>query len=346
MRTADKVPCAGGSSRDDVRGKPLRTSRDVRPPVLAGVVMLLAFPAHPGEPVVIRLAPESKVSGERVRLGQVATIENATGPMALALADVDLGNAPGPGKAYRLKKSHVRMRVLQQDLGVPYVQLAGPSVVQIEGEGTVIAGEDLVERVIGHVRDTTGWGEKEARIRAVRKPPDLHLPPGDVDLEISRLSGDDYGMTLFVVTAWKDGFEVGRVPVNLSIVRAKDVVVAARTIPAGTVLRQRDLVLKRRSITQKHDETRYVTDPALLIGLRTRRAVADGLPLLLDMVDNPPVIRRGEPVRVQIARGAISVTVRGTARDGGRLGDRVRVQTEQGTELAGVLVERDLVEVR
>lgn len=311
------------------------------------LMVLLPAAAWAAGPIVVRLKPVSVIDGERLLLGQLAAIENAPPPLERYLAGLDLGNAPAPGKRQKLKASHVQLRLKQQPLEAGAIVVAGPPLVDVVGRGRVIEGAEAAALVIRHIRETTGWTEEQARVRAVRMPANLYLPPGEIELRIDRVSGDDYGVTLFLLTAWQDNFEVGRLPVSVSIQRTMQAVAAARALAAGETLTAADLTLVPRTITQRADERRYFEDTASLLGQKTRRAVAAGQPLAADMVDNPPLVKRGDSVRVQLVRGGgLAVTTRGIAGEHGRLGQEISVRTDNGKTLRGELRERDLVVVR
>lgn len=337
---------SGKRSRGDVRGKLLRASRRVLPLILALCAAAGAVESTDPLPVVIRVAPVSVVDGERITLGEVAAIENAEPALARYLAGLDLGNAPAPGKRHRLKTSHIRLLVLQQNLGLDDFSVAGPPIVEVRAEGTIIAGDTLVDTVIAYVRASTGWSEDEARIRALRRPYDLYLPPGPVDLEIEQVSGDAYGMTLYVIVAWQDGFEVGRVPISLEIRRSREVVVAMTQLEPGATVSEGDVSLARRTISSEYDEQRYLDDPSAVVGQRVRRRVRESSPIAVNMIETPPVVQRGEPVAIRMERGGISVTTHGVAREPGRVGEEIAVETASGSSLRGELVERGVVVVQ
>ncbi len=98
-----------------------------------------------------------------------------------------------------------------------------------------------------------------------------------------------------------------------------ETLVAARTLPAQTVITAADLIL------QPHDMPGAVSDPDLLIGMEARVALYAGRPIRPGDVGFPAIVERNEIVPMVYAAGGIRIATEGRALDRAGPGDTIRV---------------------
>jgi flagella basal body P-ring formation protein FlgA len=165
-----------------------------------------------------------------------------------------------------------------------------------------------------------------------------------------------------LVLDWKGEPEdlIGRVLVPFRIVLSPKKTLKAH---AGVWIRVFDHVfiadrlLNRRKIVIEedfHSATREVTsfrgnhisDPGDLVGKRLKRVVARGRIITRDMVEEPPVVQRGDRVQVSLEKGRLHMDLTGVAKQDGWIGDRIRVRNmESRTEFSCLVKGRGAVEI-
>ena len=69
-----------------------------------------------------------------------------------------------------------------------------------------------------------------------------------------------------------------------------------------------------------------VHDPAMVIGMQLRRQIQAGTPIPVSELMQPTQISRGDPVRLHLEVGALSLTGQGVALESGAVGERIRVR--------------------
>lgn len=108
-------------------------------------------------------------------------------------------------------------------------------------------------------------------------------------------------------------------------------VVAARTLPAGTVIAEGDLTL---SATARGG----ITDPATAVGLQTRVTIYEGRPVQSVSLRTVQLVARNQIVRLTYRRGGLSIATEGRALAPGAAGDQIRVMntTSRSTIFARV----------
>ena len=122
-------------------------------------------------------------------------------------------------------------------------------------------------------------------------------------------------------------------------------IVATRTIDAGHALTAQDLRAEPRT---RWGPPGDATASHITAGWVTRRTLMVGAEVLLGSVSPPPLVHAGDAVRLEWRRGAVLITLEGTALDAGGAGETVRVrlgpsrgsaaESKSGTVLATGLV--------
>lgn len=98
-----------------------------------------------------------------------------------------------------------------------------------------------------------------------------------------------------------------------------ETVVAARTIPAQTVIGPEDLLLRDVIVPGG------VTDPAMIVGLEARVALYAGRPIRPGDVGFPAVVDRNQIVPLIYQRNGVMISTEGRALDRAGPGDLIRV---------------------
>ena len=142
------------------------------------------------------------------------------------------------------------------------------------------------------------------------------------------------GKVPVTVTLSVDGRVLRRGVVNAEVRMSEPVVVALRTVRRGETLSSEHLGIEQRDLSDLPEG--FVRDPRDLIGRRATRSIAPGKVLQKGWVETPPVVHRGEVVRMRLEHGPLLIEGRGVARRDGRPGEWIRVlNPESKRELMG-----------
>lgn len=100
---------------------------------------------------------------------------------------------------------------------------------------------------------------------------------------------------------------------------AADILVAARTIPARTIIGPDDVLVRDLNVVGGIDS------PALAIGQETRVALYAGRPIRAADLGPPAVVERNQIITLVYRRGGIVISTEGRALDRAGPGDYIRV---------------------
>jgi len=117
-------------------------------------------------------------------------------------------------------------------------------------------------------------------------------------------------------------------------------ITAARTLPAGTVLRASDLhspELRKPAVSELVEA---------MIGLQARRAIFAGNPVKLEDLGPATLVDRNEIVTMRYENGQLGIRAEGRSLEPGGLGQRIRViNLDSRASITAVVAGPGLVEV-
>ena len=125
------------------------------------------------------------------------------------------------------------------------------------------------------------------------------------------------------------------VPVTISIY--KKVLVAARTLQKGGILKEADIKLVRHDLASLAHGYFETKDSG--IGLKVKKRALAGDVLTPSMLKRPKVIKRGQKISIMAELGNMEVRMMGEAMSDGAIGDRIKVMNLKSRQkLDGIVV--------
>ncbi|WP_006787313.1 flagellar basal body P-ring formation chaperone FlgA [Thiorhodospira sibirica] len=170
------------------------------------------------------------------------------------------------------------------------------------------------------------------RLRACSQPLEAFLAPG------GRTTGSTtVGISCSAPAPWSL-----YIPVTVGV--SGEVLVAARSLPRGTVLAAQDIRLERRDITRL--TSGYLSDPVAVRSMVLRRAVASGTTLIPNMLEAQRMVQRGQNVVLLAQSDNFSIRMSGEALGDAAYGELVKVRNRSSRRVVeGVVVSAGVVSV-
>lgn len=299
--------------------------------------------AAPTPRAIIRVRESAVVQGKEILLKDLAEISAESRSLEVALDTLPVGQAPPPGLTRTFDPSLIIIKLRQYNINPAGIQIKAPRQVVIAGAHRVIGSDELFQTARSALLRGREEEMERITIRPDTLPPDLVVPPGEVELKARpRLTPAcsepcrrvELGSIPVVVEAWVDGrlYRTVSLTVRLSLLR--EVVVTNGPMPRHTLVKATDVRLERRNIGLLPHEP--LDDLALAVGRRTTRMLAMGDIVLSDAVELPLLIQKGDMVTLVAEFPGLLATTKGIAQEGGRVGQLLRVKnTASGREVLG-----------
>ena len=193
-----------------------------------------------------------------------------------------------------------------------------------KAERTEVPKEEIRRALVHFLERNQPWREAEVRIRDARIPGSVVLlnPRYDLSFRVppnTRYLG--YTPVEVIFNRGQDGQK--RVWVSAYVEVLSPVVVVKRPMARHQIISPEDLSLEKRDLSKV--PAGAITNVQEVIGQRLRRTVGVGIVLRSSLVDKPPLVKRGDVVRLLIETERLRITALGRVDETGARGDTVRV---------------------
>lgn len=289
--------------------------------------------------VTITLPARAEVRGTEIELGEVASIVTDDAALRGRFEDFGLGYAPAPGFS-RLFDSRRMAITLAGAFPETEIRWGGEVQVRIHPETAVVPSADIVavakqqmsKMALGKDVEFSQMGTlKDVVIPAGETPAVLRLRRGPISLRDGR--------NTIPIEILVDGQTYQTVWTTWDATVWESVLVLNRNIALGEELSPESVTYQRMAASAAGPKLGIAR--AALLSTRASRALTKGAVLQRNDVVQLELIRSGDAATLEVKKGAVAARVSVVAKEGGHLGDRIRVvTTDTNKELTAVVIGR------
>ncbi len=233
---------------------------------------------------------------------------------------------------------------------LPLAVLAGLAAPAAGTPGNEVLAERVRAAVADLLRERAGDPAASVRVGELPGIASVELPPGvdpaSVEVRVGLNPAQRVaGRVPVRVELHARGQQLLYTHVRAEVLRPVRVAVAAAPLRRGAILGPGDV---RAGEMDRGDlPADAVRDPEEALGLRLRRHLRPGEVLQRRHLERPPVVERGQLVRMQLVRGPLRIEAAGRARDAGAPGDAIRVRNlDSHKDVVGIVRADGGVDVR
>jgi flagella basal body P-ring formation protein FlgA len=176
------------------------------------------------------------------------------------------------------------------------------------------------------------WGEKP-------------LPPGKVNFHLFQKDkgGFDRQVRLSAIAS-VNGVAQGEVQMTGWVDVFESVLCASRSLKKGEILKEGDVILVNRNLSQLPGNP--LTDPKEALGLMVKQSIPENGSLREGMLEKPPALVKGDKVTILVERGSLRLRAPGKALERGRPGEVIKVEnTMNKREIYATVMDGSTVRV-
>jgi flagella basal body P-ring formation protein FlgA len=276
--------------------------------------------------VSVTVPPEKTVSGDRLILGEVAFIEvldPAGRDLAAALALVDLGPAPAPGRSAVLRRDEMKKTLLASGLDIRSATWNLPAELKVaSGENAAVSEEELKAALEKHLAASEPYQSGRFEMVSLNLSPPPELAPGPVTFRFQpQASSSPVNIAGYFIFT-QNNRDVGRSRVTAQVDLSLPALVAARALPRGRTLTAEDLTSAFLPYNQAKGA---LTDPEQALGTTLKTTLAAGAPLRERVLGRSLLVKNGDIVILIARQGNLNASTTGEAKADGGLGDTITV---------------------
>jgi flagella basal body P-ring formation protein FlgA len=276
------------------------------------------------EMTTIRVHRQSEVENDQILLGQIASIESSNAQLMKHLREIVIGKAPLPGKTRQYEPRHIQKRLKRYDVNLSAITLEAPPRIHILRSYVEIDKQRIKKIVADFITRNIPQENRTVRISKIHVPGSVILSKGRITYKVAaprmrQLMGD----CLLAVDFSVNGHRQKRIRATAKIEVLGPVVVTRKPLGRFKPITEDDIGLETMNLANL--PSNVLTDPEAVLGKRTKRAIGAQTPLRADVIELPPLVKRGDLVMIIAESKGLKITARGLVKRKGRLGERIPV---------------------
>jgi len=311
------------------------------------VVALFAVHNVYGGKITIELQDSVVLPEKQVVLGDIAYVSCSDPVLLERVNNVLIGNTPCVGNVRRIETAIITARLMDEGFNLNEVTYGSATASLVSVKSTTVRGEDVVRKAKEYLAEKIPSYGNEIIIESDRVPADKILPASDEDvrLDVSPAEGNrDRGNVQVFVRIFVKDKQYLKIPVFFNVRVYENVVASGRKISRGEILTGYDLVVESIETTKFSASTFSSIDD--LVGKRITRLIQPHTPITPEIIDNPPLIKRGECITLLLQSGNLIIVAKGVAKEDGHLGEIIKVKNvDTKKEIQGSVEDSSTVKV-
>ncbi|NVL89388.1 MAG: flagellar basal body P-ring formation protein FlgA [Desulfobacterales bacterium] len=272
----------------------------------------------------VAVKEEAWVKGEKVYLKDVAGIEGTT-RLQERLGAIYLGYAPRPAGHKILKGSWIESKIRSKRWLPADIAVSIPESVRVSRTWQSIQEERFSDLFNDYMAKQLKGHEGDFRVGRFKVVGNGPLPDGEISIELVRhTDGKLFGYISLTAIVRVDGKVERRVVLSGWVDRFENVLCIRHSLKRNSIITEEDICIKRRNISRL--PYNVLTSKEEVVGKRVKHNLKSNTVMLANMVEDPPLIKRGDKVTIVAESPTLLVTALGIARGKGGLGDQIRVE--------------------
>jgi flagellar basal body P-ring formation protein FlgA len=293
----------------------------------------------------ITVKQSAAVRGDTIRLGDIAQFDTEEDSRVAQLRLIEISASPLPGMDSTVNKDLLIYKINPFISGNKDVLIKVPEILSVHRDAQFVTSESMKEIFMAYIKDNIEWPVDQMRFEDITVPGAVALPQGELQWIVNGKAGDDLiGNVALIIEFSVNDKLVRRVQVSGKVSLNMETIKAARKIEKGRIISAEDLATTRENTL--HIRKDAVINKEDVIGKRAIRTIQDDQTILTGMLENVPLVKKGDKVIIKAENSRFKITASGEALQDGRTGDQVQVlNLQSGGKVFGIVRASGLVEV-
>ena len=303
---------------------------------IAIIIISGVSPLFGGEIIIPKFVKTQKAE---IHLGDIAQIRGCNNDWK----DILLAHIGTPGSTIELPAGYIKARLKLKGVPVEKLKMNIPKEVKIERQAIRISKKDLIAMTRHCIKRNNPWG-KRLKIIQINPTNSMILPKGKLSYSCL-LSSSPLGSFSLPIIFKVNGHIAARTWVMVKTRLTISVVASAYPIQRGEILTQDKLRVVKKEVSKL--PAGIFLNKNDLIGKRAKINIAANRIIYRNMVEIPPIIKRGQRVTIIAESNSLKVTAPGKAKEDGRLGEIIKVENLLSRKIiTGKVVDSQTIRVK
>ena len=287
------------------------------------LLILTLLTTAPAYGLVVEFKADAEVADTSVTLGDIADFDEDS-DLSRALASQTVTQAPSPGQQIQVNAQPIITYFSKNNTINGSVEWRGAETIRVTRSAHQVSSAEILKIITSYLEQKKSvLPAAEIRFIPTAQPLPFAIPTGELSWQVIPSDPDILGSSRFSIIFSVDG----RVRKNMSIRGRLEamapVVVAAGNLRKGTILTPGNLAMSSQDISSLQAPC---LNPREIIGKKLTVSAKSGSVISKHHVAFPPLVKKGELVRIILKRGSLLLTASGIARSDGLQDQTIRVQ--------------------
>lgn len=207
---------------------------------------------------------------------------------------------------------------------VVFLGLVGSPPVFSKEARNVITDDWIRDVIARYVEGQIPWAEDHVRVDLVGSSEKAFILEERMEYNVGLLDSRGLlGRRVFQIEFKKDGANYKTIKTAADVRVEMDVVALSHPIKKNQIIREDDLYMKKIGLYDLSGSLLF--DPGAVIGKRVKRFIKPGTLLTEEMIEETPLVKKGDRVAIIVETGILSITASGEARMDGTKGKIIEV---------------------
>lgn len=272
----------------------------------------------------VHIPGKVQIDDEKILLGHIARIEGGDPQLIRTLSGIVVGRAPLPGNSRKLESARIKTRLKQNRIDLAQLVLDIPPSITVTRSFIEVSQEKMKGLVSDYISANFLAGNSNASIKKIQVSESLRLPSGRITYEVTAPRDRAMvGQVPFSVNFEVNGKLYKRVWTTVTIEVLAEVVITKKPLGRHKPITEDDIMVLEMDLAKVPADV--ITDPEAVLGKRTRRAIGSKTVLRANLVEFPPLVKRGDVVVIVAETNGLKITALGQVKKKGARGDRIPV---------------------
>jgi len=296
--------------------------------------------------ISIKGLEKAEINSNDIYLGQITRIRGDDQALVQRLKRIVIARAPLPGKSRRINENYIQLRLKQEKIDLSKIRLAAPKGIEAIRGFVEVTKEDITRVVSDFIYANIPWEREKVKIRDIRVRDGVILPKGKITYRVEPLKNTDFKGSVPLPLHFRvNGSFQKRILVTADIEVSAEVVVTKRPLRRFRRITEDDIEMREKNLAEL--PRNIVLNYEEVLGKRAKRNISANSVLRLDLIEFPPLVKRGDVVRLIAESGGLMITTLGMVKQReGRRGERIRIENiDSKKSLYGRVVDARTVRV-
>lgn len=297
--------------------------------LILGFITFLFLLVAPCYGIEITIMSKAEVTEKNITLGDIAKFSEQNA-LTKGLAKLVLSTSPEPGSLVTFRTSEIQKHLYRKTSLSHNAIWKGSPVVTVYRTGIQITQDSLLSAIHNFLKENEDkLPNAEIRFTPKSIPLPFLVPKGELSFEVIPSNPRILNSSRFSIIIRVDN----RVRKNISVLgkiqALAPIAVMQSTLKKGSIITSDDVALAVKDITKLKNPCLNLQE---LLGKRLKKTIRAGHAINLRNVEFPPIIKRGQLVKIYYNQGSLQLTATGVAYMDGKLNDVIRVRNARSNK--------------